>query len=369
MALAPGSRLGSYEVAALIGQGGMGDVYRARDTKLDRNVALKVLESTQSWRAVMTRAFLAVVILSSSAIGCALVQQGVVSTPDMADVVISPDGTRIIYASGTPPQLYVRSTDQLESTPLLGTQNARTPFISPDGNWVGFFDGSRALQKVSIHGGPPVTIGEMPGGPPRGASWGPDDTIIFATAATSTGLWRVPAGGGEPEWLTTPRPGFFHLWPEILPSGRAVLFTIASTSASEDQRLAVLNLVTGEQPFLTRLPRLPAIPVGGSTPRYSPTGHIVYGVGDRLWATGFDLDRLEVTGYPVPVLGGVLAKRGGATDFSFSRDGTLVYVASAAARTGVPEDLERVVIGGGTERNLILVQNWFDDLQRRVPVN
>ncbi len=43
MSLTPGTRLGSYEVTALIGQGGMGEVYRARDTKLDRNVALKVL--------------------------------------------------------------------------------------------------------------------------------------------------------------------------------------------------------------------------------------------------------------------------------------------------------------------------------------
>ncbi len=43
MSLTVGSRLGSYEVTALIGQGGMGEVDRARDTKLDRNVALKVL--------------------------------------------------------------------------------------------------------------------------------------------------------------------------------------------------------------------------------------------------------------------------------------------------------------------------------------
>ncbi len=39
MALSPGTRLGSYEVTALIGQGGMGEVYRARDTKLGRDVA------------------------------------------------------------------------------------------------------------------------------------------------------------------------------------------------------------------------------------------------------------------------------------------------------------------------------------------
>ena len=43
MPLTAGSRLGPYEVVALIGAGGMGEVYRARDTKLNRDVALKVL--------------------------------------------------------------------------------------------------------------------------------------------------------------------------------------------------------------------------------------------------------------------------------------------------------------------------------------
>ena len=43
MALSVGERLGHYEIAALIGKGGMGEVYRARDTKLDRDVAIKVL--------------------------------------------------------------------------------------------------------------------------------------------------------------------------------------------------------------------------------------------------------------------------------------------------------------------------------------
>ncbi len=43
MPLELGSRLGHYDVTALIGEGGMGEVYRARDTKLDRDVALKVL--------------------------------------------------------------------------------------------------------------------------------------------------------------------------------------------------------------------------------------------------------------------------------------------------------------------------------------
>jgi serine/threonine protein kinase len=46
MALASGTRLGAYEIVALIGAGGMGEVYRVRDTRLKRDVDIKVLPET-----------------------------------------------------------------------------------------------------------------------------------------------------------------------------------------------------------------------------------------------------------------------------------------------------------------------------------
>ena len=48
MAFGPGARIGIYEITAPIGEGGMGAVYRARDTQLDRDVALKVLPDSFS---------------------------------------------------------------------------------------------------------------------------------------------------------------------------------------------------------------------------------------------------------------------------------------------------------------------------------
>jgi serine/threonine protein kinase len=51
MALQVGIRLGAYEIIAAMGAGGMGEVYRARDTKLQRDVALRILPETKACEA------------------------------------------------------------------------------------------------------------------------------------------------------------------------------------------------------------------------------------------------------------------------------------------------------------------------------
>ena len=244
------------------------------------------------------------------------------------DVAISADGTRLAYTAGDQAQLMVRAFDQLDATPLAGIANARAPFLSPDGRWIGFFDRldegvttgpvvqRGALKKVSTSGGPPIVITPLTGAS-RGASWGPDDSIVFATSDTATGILRVPASGGEPEVLTTPdtaKGERDHYFPSWLPGSRGVVFTVTAGSVT-DRQVAVLDLKTGQRKTLIR---------SGSQAEYVDTGHLIYTVGGALWAVRFDLATLDVIGDPVPFMERVLTL--GAADFTISRSGSLVYV-------------------------------------------
>ena len=229
--------------------------------------------------------------------------------------------------SGSEQHLWIHSLDQLTPRELVAGGLSREPFFSPDSTWLGFYDQtSSELKRVSVQGGSPLTIANV-SGLLRGASWGDDDSIIFATLASDSGLWRVPASGGTPEQLSTPDPErgeLDHLWPEILPGAGAVLFTITANPI-EDSQIAVLSLETREHEVLVR---------GGSNPRYSPTGHLVYAADGALRVLRFDLGRLETTGDPVPVLEGVLTKVTGVADFSLSENGSLVYVPAGSVTRG-----------------------------------
>jgi serine/threonine-protein kinase len=110
-------------------------------------------------------------------------------------VAISPDGTRLVYASGAPTELFTRRLDQPKATEISGTQGANTPFFSPDGQWIGFRSGSK-LNKISVEGGAALPLVEISYF--AGASWGEDGNVIVSEPL-GRGLLRVPAGGGPPQ--------------------------------------------------------------------------------------------------------------------------------------------------------------------------
>ena len=249
-------------------------------------------------------------------------------TGTQSDVAISSDGLQIVYLSGAAVNesvLTVRSLGELTGRPLEATADPiiLSPFLSPDNEWVGFYNfDERALERVSILGGPTIPIGDIPGGGGgilRGASWGADNAIIFGND-TPSGLWRIPVAGGEPEALTTTGGSENHIWPEILPGGQAVVFTIWATDL-DDAQIAVLDLETGIVEVL--------VP-GGHAPHYVSSGHLVYAAGNTVLAVGFDRERLVVTTNPVPVLDNVAAKASGAASLSVSETGTLVYTTATS---------------------------------------
>ena len=298
--------------------------------------------ATRGWRERLTQASLAVFVLTTIvfAIGFALrapkpphplpavrlsAEIGAdasLYTASSPAVLLSPDGTRLALVAASSDQkrhIYVRSLDQLQATALSGTENARDPFFSPDGQWIGFFADGK-LKKISVQGGAAVTLCDAPND--RGGSWGEDGTIVF-TEDTVSALSKVSSAGGPPQPLTPldKQAGeVTQRWPQVLPGSKAVLFTSnAHQNNYEDSDIVVYSMTSGQRQTVQR---------GGSYARYLPSGHLVYMHEGTLFAVPFDLQRLTVTGQSAPILEGlVTTPTNGAAQFSFSETGNLVYVA------------------------------------------
>jgi WD40 repeat protein len=255
-----------------------------------------------------------------------------------SSVAISPDGTRLVYASGTPTRLFTRRLDQPKATELPGTQGADMPFFSLDGQWVGFMTGTK-MNKISVEGGVAVPLGDINAF--TGASWGEDGGILVTDAVK--GLVRVPAGGGPPEMLTEVVKGevaFSSPW--ILPGGKAVLFTRFTTLSSDAAGIEVLTLADRHRT---------AVVPGGNSARYLPAassngaasagatsdgvGHLIYVNKATMFAVPFDPAKLEMRGTAVPVLDDVAWQSAtGIGQFDFSHTGTLVYRRSSGSVSG-----------------------------------
>ena len=236
---------------------------------------------------------------------------------DFPALALSPAGSHLVYVASVDgrERLVLRALEEPLGTPIPGTEGARSPFFSPDGQWIGFFAGGK-LKKVTVRGGEPVSLCNAPN--PHGAAWG-DHRIVFAPVVYA-GLSEVSEDGGTPRAVTAldSRKGErAHRWPEVLPGGRAVVFTIWTGARWEDSQVVVQSLQTGERRVLVQ---------GGTSARYAPSGHLIYAQGGTLMAVPFDHQRLEVTGPPVPVAEGVLQASTGAVQYALSGLTWLLYV-------------------------------------------
>ena len=251
---------------------------------------------------------------------------------DYPAVVISPDGSRVVYVAtrgASKAQLFVRAMNSLEAAPIPGTADAISPFFSPDSSWIAFFAQGK-LKKVPAVGGTPVVVCDAPNG--FGGHWGGNDSIVFA-ASVGSGVSQVPAAGGKPTVVTaidTQKGEFSHRWPELLPDGETVLFTVGTLGSWDDAQIVAQSLRSGQRHLLIQ---------GGTNPHYLSTGHLIYARQGALMVVPFDAAKLTLKGAPVRVLEGVLESFDGAAQASLSRSGSVVYVPSS------PESAERRLVG------------------------
>jgi serine/threonine-protein kinase len=260
------------------------------------------------------------------------VPEGVGLDPNLAAQVqllaISPDGSRIAFRgrTGEETRIFLRDLARESSEPMPGTEGGEDPFFSPDGEWLGFFSGGN-LKKMALRGGTPVMLAVA--GRSRGAAWGDDDTIVFAPTV-NTALMRIAASGGEPRPLTALDPAGrerTHRWPEVLPGGKMVLFTVGTEDKPGDydeSRIDAISLATGKRHVVYR---------GASLARYAPPGYLLLARHGDLLAVPFDAKTAEVRGNPMPVLQGVSGDpRSGISYFAVAKTAALVYAAGISAQ-------------------------------------
>jgi serine/threonine protein kinase len=274
-------------------------------------------------------------------------------------LTISPDGSKIVLSlvSQSANHLYLRKRSDFQLTELPGTENAQDPSFSPDGESVAFFANGKLL-KVAMSGGPPVVVAEFTANrvanDGRGITWPSSESIVYTPNATD-GLYQVSSSGGTPKQISTPdanKGERTHRWPEALPGGKVVLFTVGTIASPDNYDAAEIDAVvlnTGERRMLFK---------NASMAKYVSSGHLVFARGGNLYAVGFDPDTLKVSGSPVPVLQGVSGDTTtGAAHFAIAADGTLVCV--PGDEQGLYK-LMRVNRKGETEPLDVPVGNYWD---------
>jgi eukaryotic-like serine/threonine-protein kinase len=240
-------------------------------------------------------------------------------------IAISPDGSTVAFVGSSDGvnRLYVRRRDDTAVKVLPGTESASDPVFSPDGKWITFI-ADYTLKKVPIDG-PVITLVKV--GDARGTCWLNEDTLIYAPDPAGP-LYQLSANGGsEPRQISkldASKNERTHRWPQVLPGGKAVIFTVGtldSPDSYERANIEAVILATGDRRVIVQ---------GASMARYASTGHLIFARGGSLFAVGFDPDSLTTRGTPQSIVQGVaMDQTTGAVHFSIATDGTLTYVSGS----------------------------------------
>ncbi len=295
-------------------------------------------------------------------------------------LAISRDGSRIAYVGWRDGgrKLFLRNLGDAAPILLAGTEGARMPFFSPDGQWIAFFTNSR-LKKVAVASGAVQNITDN-NAEARGGVWAPDGTIYYAPHNVAA-LRKVPASGGSPTEATQldrARGEISHRWPQMLPDG-SLLFSAWTGPGPDEHAIVVQDQATGTRRIVLNV---------GDSPRFVPPGHLTYGRLDALFAVPWR-DQKAAVGDVAPISLPELPRleNEGASDYALSANGTLAYIAGGAARysqrpvwvdrAGVVEtlsmperDYEAVALSPDGARAVLQIREgtiglWLHDFARR----
>ena len=343
--------LAKYRVIEDVEETGDSIKYLAEDTELHRSVAIRVLPQSSAeqieraqrqnqilaFGAGAVGVLLAVVIaffawFSPAPVAETAVRRFSFSPENVASGSISPDGKYIVYSTEAAAQsaLWIRPLNSESARKLEGTEGVRSGHWSPDSRSI-VFGTDRELKRISLDGGDPITLCELPapGGnwPFFGASGSPDgNRIVFSSGLR---LYEIAARGGEPQLLFEPDESdeLQYFWaPHFLPPGAdSEGLVYAASTGPRDFRVGLLDLRTGERRELT----------AGEGAVYSRSGHLLYHPGNNnetgLRALPFSIENLAATGEAFPI------EEAGRWP-SIAGDGTLTY-----ADSGTSTGLEQLV--------------------------
>ncbi len=266
--------------------------------------------------------------------------------------VLSPDGTRLVFPAAEvngQEALWMRPLASLSAQRLEGTEGAHFPFWSPDSRHLGFFQEGK-LKKIDVTGGPAVTLCDAPDA--RGGAWSRNDVILFAPQSLATGLSRIPAAGGTPTPIPSPKGSggaFSNRWPVFLPDGRDYLFLSGDLSSPGTPRLGIWlgELGSGEPQFLLQ---------ADSNAVYAAPGYLLFLRGDSLMAQPFDAGSQKLKGEAFPIAEHVASPQQFRLGlFTVSQTGLLVYGSGEVERSGQLTWLDK----SGTENGKVSQVNVF----------
>jgi len=245
---------------------------------------------------------------------------------DPMSIALSPDGTKLAFvasATGTAAQLWVRPLDSTAAQPLAGTDDASTPFWSPDSRSLGFFAQGK-LRIIDASGGAVQTLADAP--QPRGAAWGADGTILYTPDPTSDML-RIPAAGGTPSHMVGQQKGGSVLaaprWPAFLPDGKHFIFFQFLPDSHGGARGGI-HLGALDSSQNTTL-------MDADYRGQYANGHLVFVRGGNLMSQSFNEKKLQLVGNPVPIAEQVRTDGRGVGAFSLSNDGKLIFASGQTA--------------------------------------